>query len=158
MAKKINILMFSGDYDKALAGLILANGAREKNMEASMFFAFWGLLIIRHPDKIADDDKTAYEKLFSISTPKGVENLQLSKMNMIGIGQKMLKAMMKHHNKPKLIDFLLGAIKKEVKFYACKLSMEVMGFKKDEFIEGVEIMDVYQYLDDALSSDIQLFV
>ena len=52
MNKKMNILMFSGEYDKALAALILANSAKEMNMDVTIFFAFWGLLLIRNPNKM----------------------------------------------------------------------------------------------------------
>ncbi|SDZ28851.1 Peroxiredoxin family protein [Proteiniborus ethanoligenes] len=158
MNKRINLLVFSGDYDKALAALILANGAKELNMDVTIFFAFWGLLILRDENKSALKRKSFFERMFSLFTPKGVENLTLSRMNMGGIGQKMLKKMMQDKNKPMLKDFLDGARKKGVKFYGCKLSQEVMGFSKEELIPEVEIIDVYEYLKDALESEIQLFI
>lgn len=158
MSKRLNLLIFSGDYDKALAALILANGARELNVEVTMFFAFWGLLILRHPEKYSEDKKNFYEKLLGWFTPKKTEDLTLSRMNMGGVGQRMLKKMMKEKNKPMLIDFLNGARKKNVKFYGCKLSQEVMGFTKEELIPEIEIIEVDKYLKDALESDIQLFI
>lgn len=158
MSKRLNLLVFSGNYDKALASLILANGAREMDMDVTMFFAFWGLLILRHPEKYSQDDKNFFERIFSCFTPKKTEELTLSRMNMGGIGQKMLKKMMKDKNKPMLIDFLNGARKKNVKFYGCKLSQEVMGFTKEELIPEIEIIEVDDYLKDALKSDIQLFI
>lgn len=158
MSKRLNLLVFSGDYDKALAALILANGARELDVEVTMFFAFWGLLILRHPEKYSEDKKNFYEKLLGWFTPKKTEDLTLSRMNMGGIGQRMLKKMMKEKNKPMLIDFLNGARKKNVKFYGCKLSQEVMGFTKEELIPEIEIIEVDEYLKDALESDIQLFI
>lgn len=158
MSKRLNLLVFSGDYDKALAALILANGAREMNMDVTMFFAFWGLLILRHPEKYSEDEKSFFEKIFGLFTPNKIEDLTLSKMNMGGVGQKILKKMMKEKNKPMLIDFLNGARKKNVKFYGCKLSQEVMGFTKEELIPELEIIEVDEYLKDALESDIQLFI
>ncbi|WP_202708046.1 DsrE/DsrF/DrsH-like family protein [Sporosalibacterium faouarense] len=158
MSKRLNLLVFSGDYDKALAALILANGAKEMNMDVTMFFAFWGLLILRDPAKYTTEDKSFFEKVFGVFTPKRTEALSLSKMNMGGVGQKMLRKMMKEKKKPMLTDFLNGARKKDIKFYGCKLSQEVMGFKKDELIPEVEIIEVDEYLKDALQSDIQLFI
>jgi len=156
--KKLSLIMFSGDYDKALAGLILANSAKELNMEVSMFFAFWGLLLVRDPNKTSLEDKTILEKLMGSMTPKGVEELPLSKMNFSGMGKKMLQAMMKEENTPTLSSFLEGARKKGVNFYGCKLSVEVMGFKKDELLPELEIIEATEYLKDALESDIQLFI
>ncbi|MDP4127985.1 MAG: DsrE/DsrF/DrsH-like family protein [Bacillota bacterium] len=158
MNKKMNILMFSGDYDKALAALVLANSARELDVEVTMFFAFWGLFLVRDPEKAPSDDKTAYEKMFGMMTPKGPEELHLSRMNMAGLGKQMLLDMMEDDKTPSLTDFLNGARKKGVKFYGCKLSVDVMGFSEEELIPEVEIITAKEYLRDALDSDMQLFI
>lgn len=158
MEKKMSLLLFSGEYDKALAALILANSAKELSIDVTVFFAFWGLMIVRDPDKLKLEDKTLYEKMFSIVTPRGPEMLPLSKMNLAGIGKRMLLEMMNEDETPKLVDFLKGAIKKGVRLYGCKLSVEIMGFEKDELLPEVEIVDANEYLKDALESDIQLFI
>lgn len=158
MNKKLNLLIFSGDYDKALAALIIANSARELDVDVTIFFAFWGLLLVRDPDASNLDDKTLYEKMFALMTPKGIEDLPLSKMNFSGLGKEMLKAMMKEEDTPNLTAFLKGAIKKGVKFYGCKLSVDVMGFKKEELLPEVEIIEAKDYLKNALESDMQLFI
>lgn len=158
MDKKINLLVFSGEYDKALAALILANSAKELGADVSMFFAFWGLLLVRDPEVSVLKDKSFYEKMFGMMTPKGAEDLPLSNMNFSGLGKAMLKAMMKDEDTPDLNAFLNGARKKGVKFYGCKLSVEVMGFKKEELLPELEIIDAKEYLKDALNSDMQLFI
>ncbi|KUP21642.1 DsrE/DsrF/DrsH-like family protein [Paenibacillus sp. FSL R7-0345] len=158
MDKKLNLLMFSGEYDKAMAGLILANAARDIEVEVTMFFAFWGLFLVRDPEKMTLEDKTVYEKLMDVFTPKGPQQLPLSHMNFSGLGRMMLEEMMEDNNAPKLIHFLKGARKKNIKFYACKLSVEIMGFKPEELLPEVEIMDASAYLKDALESDMQLFI
>lgn len=150
--------MFSGDYDKVLAALILANTARELEVDVTMFFAFWGLFIIRDPEKATLADKTVYEKMFGMVTPKGPEELPLSKMNMVGLGKQMLLEMMEDDKTPSLTDFLNGALKKGVKFYGCKLSVEIMGFKEEELLPEVEIITAKDYLINALDSDMQLFI
>jgi peroxiredoxin family protein len=158
MDKKMNILMFSGDYDKALAALILANTAKELDVEVSMFFAFWGLFLVRDPEKASVEDKTAFEKMFGLVTPKGPEELPLSRMNMAGLGKHMLLEMMEDDKTPSLTDFLNGARKKGVTFYGCKLSVDVMGFKEDELLPEVKVITAKEYLKDALESDMQLFI
>jgi peroxiredoxin family protein len=114
--------------------------------------------LVRDPEKFSFDDKTAYEAMFGAVTPKGPEQLPLSKMNMAGIGKKMLLEMMDDDNAPHLIDFLKGAIKKGVKFYGCKLSMEIMGIKAEEMIPELQVLEAKEYLKDALESDMQLFI
>ncbi|WP_312094643.1 DsrE/DsrF/DrsH-like family protein [Niallia sp.] len=158
MEKRLNLLMFSGDYDKAMAGLILANSAREMNVEVTMFFTFWGLLLLRDPEKIDMEDKSFYEKMFCALTPKNVEQLPLSKMNYAGIGRRLMKEMLDEEDAPPLTAFLKGARKNQVKFLACKLSVEILGFKQEEFYPEVEIVDAKVYLEDAWKSDIQLFI
>jgi len=158
MDKKLSLIMFSGEYDKALAGLILANSAKELGMEVTMFFAFWGLLLLRDPIKNTSEGKSTLEKLMGAMTPKGPDELPLSNMNFSGLGKKMIEAMMKEDGTPTLSNFLEGAVKKGVKFYGCKLSIEVMGFKKEELIPQLEIIEAKDYLRDALESDIQLFI
>jgi peroxiredoxin family protein len=156
--KKLNLLLFSGEYDKALAALTIANAARELGVEVTIFCAFWGLFLLRDPEKMTLEDKTAYEKMFDTVTPKGPEQLPLSKMNVAGIGKAMLEDMMEDSKTPPLTAFLKGAIKNGVKFYGCKMSVEVMGFKEEEFIPELEIITAKDYLKDALNSDMQLFV
>lgn len=154
----LNILLFSGDYDKCLAAFILANGARDINMTVTIFCAFWGLLILRDPEKISSADKTLYEKMFSTFTPAEAESLPLSRMNLAGIGKSMLMTMMDEKETPHLRDFLEGARHKGVRFCACKLSLEIMGFKPEELLDQIEVIDVNAYLHDAASANIQLFI
>lgn len=154
----MNLLVFSGDYDKALAALILANSARELDVEVTMFFAFWGLCLVRDPGKGTSEDKTVFEQMFGLVTPKGPEELPLSRMNMIGLGKQMLLEMMEDDKTPSLTDFLNGARKKGVKFYGCKLSVDVMGLKEEELLPEVQIITAKEYLADALESDMQLFI
>jgi len=156
--KQLNLLLFSGDYDKALAALIIANGACDLGVKVTMFFSFWGLMLLRDPEKMAPEDKNAYEKMFSAMTPRGPEQLSLSKMNFSGLGKGMLLKMMDDNQAPHLGEFLAGARKNGVKFSACKLSMEIMGFKIEELIDNVEVIEVYDYLKDALQADMQLFI
>jgi peroxiredoxin family protein len=153
-----SILLFSGDYDKCLAAMILANGARDLEMEVDVFCAFWGLLLLRDPEKLSTEDKDLYEKMFTVATPSGAEDLPLSKMNMAGLGKQMLLNMMDSKEAPQLGEFLHGAFNKRVRFHACELSMKIMGFTAEEMLEGVEVNTVHDYLQQARKAEIQLFI
>ncbi|MFW6006817.1 MAG: DsrE/DsrF/DrsH-like family protein [Bacillota bacterium] len=158
MSQKLNLLMFSGDYDKTLAALILADSALAMDMDVTMFFAFWGLLAVRDPQKNTDEDKSLYEKIFNKVTAEGVEKLPLSRMNLSGFGKLMLQEMMEDADSPTLSDLLNEAREKGAKFYGCKLSVKVMGFNKEELIPEIEIIEAQDYLQDALNSEIKLFI
>jgi len=155
---KINLLMFSSDYDKALAAFILANTARDIQVDVTMFFTFWGLLLVRQPRKEVADDKTFYETIFETMTPNNPETLPLSKMNMGGLGKEMLLKMMENNKAPRLTDLIQEARQNGVKFYGCKLSMDIMGFKKEELIPELEVIEAADYLRDAMNSKMQLFI
>ena len=156
--RHLNILLFSGDYDKCLAAMILANGARETGMSTTVFCAFWGLFLLRDIDRISSADKSIQERMFASITPSHAEQLPLSKLNLGGLGKTMLLDMMEANQTPHLQDFLRGARHKGVRFCACKLSLEIMGFKAEELLEGIEVIDVHAYLEDAARADIQLFI
>jgi peroxiredoxin family protein len=115
-------------------------------------------LILRDPEKMPAKDKNLYEQMFATVTPDQAEKLPLSKMNMAGIGKSMLLTMMDEKETPHLKDFLDGARHKGVRFCACKLSLEIMGFKPEELLPDIEVIDVQSYLHDALQADIQLFI
>jgi peroxiredoxin family protein len=156
--RHLNILLFSADYDKCLAAFILANGAREMDMEVTIFCAFWGLLVLREDHRVSPKNKDLYEKMFAAMTPSNVEDLPLSKMNFAGIGKSMLVNMMDNQEALHLSDFLKGARHKGVRFCACKLSMEIMGFTEDELISDIEVADVKVYLQNAAKADINFFI
>lgn len=156
--KHLNIILFSGDYDKCLAALILANGAAAAEASVTIFCAFWGLMLLRDPDKMDMENKNLYEKMFSSFAPAGAEQLPLSKMNFAGVGKTMLLNMMDEKDTPHLKHFLEGARKKKVRFCACKLSMEIMGFREEELLPDIEVVDVNAYLADAFQADAQLFI
>ena len=53
------IVVFSGDLDKAIAAFIIANGALAMGRKVTMFFTFWGLNVLRKPEKVGDSAKTS---------------------------------------------------------------------------------------------------
>lgn len=125
--------------------------------EVTMFFTFWGLNILKKKEK-EKVKKDAMEKMFDIMLPSNAEKLPLSKMNMMGMGPAMIKQIMKKHNVDDLETLITNAINMGVRIVACAMSMELMGIKKEEFIDGVEIGGVASYLGAADDSGINLFV
>lgn len=154
---KKTIIVFSNDMDKVMASLVIATGAAAMGDEVTMFFTFWGLNVLRDPKK-RFSKKSFLEKMFGWMMPKGVEKLPLSKMNFCGIGPKLMKYMMKKKNVQSLPEMLKQAQELGVKLVACSMSMEVMGIKKEELIDGVEIGGVATYLEEASSAGVNLFI
>ncbi len=151
------MIMFSGDMDKAMAGLIIANGAAAMGDEVTIFFTFWGLNILRKAQKIKVR-KSFMEKMFGMMMPRGAEKLGLSKMNFGGMGTAMMKDIMRKKNVNSLPELIKNAQDMGVKFIACTMSMDVMGIKQEELIEGVEYAGVATYLGEADEANVNLFI
>lgn len=150
------IVVFSNDLDKALAALIIANGAKAAGKDVTLFFRFWGLNILRKPRIRVK--KGIIDKMFGLMMPEGAEKLTLSKMNMLGAGSLMMKWVMKQKNVSTLNELLTQAREAGIKFIACNMSMDVMGIKPEELIDGVEIGGVAKYIEESSYSNSNLFI
>ncbi len=151
------IIVFSGDLDKVLASFIIANGAAAMGRPVTMFFTFWGLNVLRKAEK-QNVKKAFMESMFGFMMPRGPRKLKLSKMNMGGMGTAMMKMIMKDKNVDSLETLIKKAMDAGVKIIACTMSMDVMGIKEEELIEGVELGGVGAYLGDAEESNVNLFI
>ena len=151
------IIVFSGDLDKVLASFIIANGAAAMGRPVTMFFTFWGLTALRK-EKKQPVKKTRMEAMFGAMLPRGIRELKLSRMNMCGIGTSMMKKIMNDKNVDSLETMIKKAMHAGVKIVACTMSMDVMGIKKEELIDGVELGGVGAYLGDAEESNVNLFI
>ena len=150
------IVVFSNDLDKALASFIIANGAKASGKDVTMFFTFWGLNILRKSN--VSVKKGFIDKMFGFMMPKGAEKLTLSKMNMGGMGSAMMKWVMKNKNISTLSELIQQAQDSGVKFIACNMSMDVMGIKEEELIDGVEISGVAKYISESNNANSNLFI
>ena len=152
-----NIIVFSGDLDKAIASFIIANGSAAMGRKTSMFFTFWGLNILRKTEKVKVK-KTFMEKMFGAMMPRGTKKLKLSSMNMGGMGGKMIRGIMQKKNVESLESLMQMAIDNGVELIACSMSMDIMGIKKEELIDGVTVGGVAAMLAHAEESDMSLFI
>ncbi len=152
-----NIIVFSGDLDKAIASFIIANAAAAMGRKVSMFFTFWGLNILRKPDNV-HVAKDFISRMFAAMMPRGSKKLGLSRMNMGGMGASMIRNVMKHKNVDSLEQMIALAQKNGVELDACSMSMDVMGIKKEELIDGVKIAGAASMLANAEESDMSLFI
>lgn len=152
-----SMIVFSNDLDKAIASFIIANGAAAMGRKVTMFFTFWGLNILRKP-KVGKVKKDLISKMFGFMMPKGSKKLSLSKMNMAGIGPNMIRYLMRKKNVSSLEELIDQAKKSGVTFVACNMSMDLMGIKKEELIDGVTIGGVASFLGTAEDSDMSLFI
>jgi peroxiredoxin family protein len=156
---KKTIILFSGDFDKVMAALIIANGAAAMGDDVTIFCTFWGLNILRKTEKVESAaKKTTLQSMFGKMMPKGTKKLGLSKMNFAGAGSPMMRRATKDAGGMSLEELFDSALEQGVKFIACTLSMDILGFKEEEMIPGLEYAGVASYLGEADEANVNLFI
>jgi len=151
------IVVFSGDLDRALASFVIANGAADMNQQVIMFFTFWGLNVLRKRETISVK-KNIVEKMFGWMMPRGATKLKLSQMHMAGAGTAMMKAVMKAKNIDPLPVLIKSAQENGVRLIACQMSMDMMGIKSEELIDGVDVAGVATYIAASDEANASLFI
>jgi peroxiredoxin family protein len=155
--KRTTIILFSGDYDKAMAAYIIANGAAAYDHEVTIFHTFWGLNALRK-DEPLELKKGFLEKMFAKMMPRGADKMALSKMNFAGMGPKMIKNVIKKHNAMTLPQLIEMAQEQEIKLVACTMTMDLLGLQQQELLDNIEYAGVAAYLADAQEGNVNLFI
>ena len=96
--------------------------------------------------------------MFGWMMPQGSEKLNLSKMNMFGLGTKLMRRVMQQKNIESLESLIKSAQGSGIEMIACQMSMDVMGIKREELIDGVQVGGVGYYLDAAEDANVNLFI
>jgi peroxiredoxin family protein len=158
-AKKVTIIVFSGDLDRVLASFIIATGAASMGQEVTMFFTFWGLNVLRK-EKVATKGKGLMRRMLSWMNKGGTNRLPLSKFHMFGAGTAMMKKLMQESKMPSVEEMFKLAKQMGVKIIACTVTMGVLGIDKetlrDEEIDGYA--GVVTYLAEAQQASVNLFI
>ena len=151
------LILFSDDLDKVLATFVLANGAAATGRKVSIFFTFWGLNAIKKTNrpKVAKD---FFGRMFSWMLPSDSTRLALSKMNMMGMGAKMMRYLMRKKGVDSLEELRQQAVNNGVEFIACQMSMDVMGVRREELLDNVTVGGVATYMERAEKANVNLFI
>jgi len=131
--KKFIMAVSEGTFDKAMMAMMMGNTAASMGMDTHIFFTFFGLNLLK---KGVNPKMGGLYRLFT--------GMMVKKMKGIGIDSFQEQLEMAKD---------LG-----VHLYACNTSMEMMGVKKEDLIEGVTILGAAAFLDISADSDMQLFL
>lgn len=151
------IVVFSDDLDKALASFVIANGAAATGRKISMFFTFWGLNVIKKRQKPAVS-KDIFGRMFGWMMPSHSGRLRLSKMNMFGMGSRMMRMIMRRKRIDSLESLIQQACDNGVEMIACTMSMDVMGVRQEELLDNVVLGGVASYLERTEQANLNLFI
>ncbi len=156
---QLSIAIVSGDMDKILAAMIISLAAAAMDSEVKLFFSFWALSALRDPKKKAKG-KDFISKMFGMMLPKGRNKLKLSNMNMCGMGPMMIKRLMKQQNVMSLDEMFKEAAALGIEITVCEMSMNLMGFKKEEIIDypHLRYAGATTFVADAGESSMQWFI
>ena len=151
------MILFSGDFDKAMAAFIIANGAIAMDIEVTIFATFWGLDILKK-SSFNTKGRGFLERMILAMRPKGPGKIGTSKMNFCGIGPKMFRYMMRKKNVLELESLIKMAQEAGVKIIACQMTVDLMGIKPTDLIDGLEPGGVASFLSSASKSNTTLFI
>jgi peroxiredoxin family protein len=156
---QLSIALVSGDMDKILAAFVISLAAAAMDTKVKIFFSFWALSALRDSRKRARG-KDLISKMFGMMLPASKNKLKLSNMNMAGMGPMMIKMLMKKKNVLSLDEMFEQAAQLGIEITVCEMSMDLMGFKKEEFIDypGLRYAGAATFVADAGESSMQIFI
>ena len=152
--KRITMIASQGTLDVAYMPLIVGTTALAMDMEVAIFFTFYGLEIIKkNPNLQVSPIANPAAPPPLAAVPVGVPNILGMLPGMTAVATTMMKGWMKSANVatiPKLLDSLVSG---GARLIGCQMTMTVMGAKKEDFIDGVEIGGAATMLDHAADAD-----
>jgi peroxiredoxin family protein len=152
--KRVAIIASKGTLDMAYPPLILATTAAAMDMEAAIFFTFYGLEIV----KKSRYNNLKVPSLANPAMPVPMPNIVGVLPGMTAMASWMMKDWMRKGGVPSIPDLLELAQENGVRLIACQMTLDVLGIKKEEVLEGLEFAGAGHFLDYAADADITLFI
>lgn len=151
-ANRLAIIALHGTLDMAYPPLMLATAAAAMDMEVAIFFTFYGLEII----KKGRADHLHVAPIANPAMPVPVPNIVGMLPGMTYVATAMMNNWMKKAHVAKLSELLELAIESGVRFIGCQMTMDVMGVKKEDLIDGVELGGAATFLEFAANNAVSL--
>lgn len=154
--KKMTIIASKGSLDMAYPPLILATTAAAMDVDVTIFFTFYGLEMIKKGN--ADRLKVSPLGNPAMPMPVPIPTLISSLPGMEAMATAMMKSMFNKHGVASIKQLLDLSMESGIKLIACQMTMDVMGYKQSDIIEGVEFGGAATWMDIAADADINLFI
>jgi peroxiredoxin family protein len=156
--KRMSIICWSGDLDRVWPTLILSTTAAASGLEVDVFFTFWGLRVLQRNDKRVTG-KNWMQKGESLVDRGGTDHLSLGKIHFGGAGTRMIKKLADSHQVASPTELLQMAVDLGVRLHPCQMTMDLYGFTKDDFIDGIQPpLGAASYIEMAAEAAINLFI
>ncbi|HEX6331001.1 MAG TPA: DsrE/DsrF/DrsH-like family protein [Actinomycetota bacterium] len=156
---KITIVAWDGHLDRVWPALILSTTAAASGMEVSVFFTFWGLFPLVRPERRRKTGKEWMTKALGVMNPGSMQKAKLSRYQFAGMGPWMLGKVAENYKTPHPTELLEMARDMGVRLIPCQMTMDLMGVKKEDLIDGLEEpIGAATALLEMKESAIQLFI
>lgn len=165
--KKMALIASKGTLDWAYPPFILASTAAAMEMEVAVFFTFYGLTLLKKDikAKVAPATNPAMPMKMPFG-PKGFQNFEWPMPNVLmgnvpgfeTMATSLMKQTFKNKGVATIEELRDICIESDVKLIGCQMTMDVFGFEKDDFVDGVDVGGAATFLEFAAESDIQLFI
>ncbi|HEX9713952.1 MAG TPA: DsrE/DsrF/DrsH-like family protein [Actinomycetota bacterium] len=155
---KLSIVAWSGDLDRAWPTMILSTTAAASGMEVSVFFTFWGLFLLVKPG-VRITGTNWMQKGLAVMNPPGMQKAKLSKLHMGGMGKAMMRKLAKQYKVAEPHELMEMAVEMGVKLMPCQMTMDLMGLKKEDLIDGLtEPVGAASAILEMKESEVQFFI
>ena len=165
--KRMALIASKGTLDWAYPPFILASTAAAMEMEVAVFFTFYGLTLLKKDieAKVAPHTNPAMPMKMPFG-PQGFQNFEWPMPNLLmgnmpgfeTVATSLMKKTFKNKGVATIEELRAICIESDVKLIGCQMTMDVFGFSKDDFVDGVDIGGAATFIEFASEADIQLFI
>jgi peroxiredoxin family protein len=158
-AKSMSIIVTKGTLDWAYPPFILGTTAAAMGVNVSMFFTFYGLTLLK---------KDLDLKISTLGNPAmqmPMMGMHMSMPNMVSMipgvdraATTMMKNLIKKKGVASIEDLREAAVESDIEMIACQMTMDLFEFEKGDMIDGIKLGGAATYMENALKSDINLYI
>ena len=157
--KRMSIIVTKGTLDWAYPPFILATTAAAMGLEVSMFFTFYGLVLLRKKLDLS------ISTLGNAAMEMPVMGMHMRMPNIVGmlpgmdaLASTMMKNLIKKKGVASIEDLREAAVESNVQMIACQMTMDLFEFRREDLLDGPALGGAATYIEMATKSDINLFI
>ena len=159
-AKTMTIIVTKGTLDWAYPPFILATTAAAFDVKVNLFFTFYGLQLLKK-----DLDHLQISTLGNPGMEMPMMGMHMQMPNLIsaipgvdGMATKMMKNLIKKKGVASIPELRDACVEFDVEMTACQMTMDLFEWDKSDMIDGIQIGGAATYMENALKSDINLYM
>ena len=158
-AKSMTLIVTKGTLDWAYPPFILATTAAAMGVDVTMFFTFYGLsLLLKKLDLQISPLGNPAMKMPMMGMHMAMPNLVAALPGVTAGATRMMKDMIKKKGVASIEELRSMALESEVKMIACQMTMDLFEYKLEDMIEGPTLGGAATYMENALKSDVNLYI